>query len=237
MKRPVKTTLPVDDPQALLEALKGAVDPAQLDCADQVRMQPEGNYRSVHAHALSWFLCPSNDAEAQSLYDCCLRLIELKAPITDAYGDGPAAQFCGYPWPDTPDQFRQVAKLADVYVAAGQFELDAPAPGTPLTRQARSELDGCNQLGLKPLSCAIFESNTPLARYLVQRGVSLELGVVFTGEPAMNAVDLAVEEREGEIHSVVVEAAITRRMAAQTPVNLVAPASTAVSRRRARATL
>ena len=223
MQLPTKTTLPIDDPERLLAALQGEVDPAQLLRVDKVQLQPNGSYRSVHAHVLSRFLTGSDlyaadDAEAQHLYGCCLRLIELRAPMTDAYGDGALSQFCAYPWPLIPYQIRLVSDLADVYVRAGQLELGTPMPGQPLDRQARYALNGSNQEGLVPLAIAILESNPPLARYLVDRGVSLKLGVVYAGETAVSAIDLAREMGEAAIHACLVESMLRQRLAEDPPV-------------------
>lgn len=204
------TSLPVDDPRALLDALLGEVDPKEL-----VRIGL--TTRSVHAHVLSWFLTVSSDEEARLLRDCCLRLIELKAPMTDTYGNGAAAQFCDYPWPTDRDQIDQVAGLADAYRDAGWWDLEQPLDGEVLTRAARADLDGDNYDGLKPLAAATFGSNPELVRFLCERGASLELGVAFAGEPPVHAIDLALEEHEGEIHAVLVEVAMKRRLVASPP--------------------
>lgn len=206
------TSLPVDDPQALWHALQGQVDPKELVRIDFTR-------RSVHAHVLSWFMTAFSDEDARLLYDCCLRLIELKAPMTDAYGDGAAAQFCGYPWPTVREQVEQVADLADAYRAAGCWDLEQTLEGEVLTRTTRIALDGDNYEGLKPLAAAIFGSNPELARFLCDRGASLELGVTFAGEPPMHSIDLALAEHEREVHAILVETAMKRRLAAEPSVN------------------
>lgn len=202
----LRTTLPVDDPKALLQSLQGQVDPKEL-------VQVDSTTRSVHAHVLSWFLTAAGDEEAQRLRDCCLRLIELNAPMTDKYGNGAGAQFCGYPWPTDREQADQVAGLADVYRSTGWWDLEQPLDGEVLTRAARSDLDGDNYDGLKPLAAAIFGSNPELVRFLCERGASLELGVTFAGEPPVHAIDLALEEHEGEIHATLAETAMKRRLA------------------------
>ena len=219
MNMPQRTSLLVDNVTLLLATLQGDVDPEELLCVDQVRVAD--SWRSVHAHVLSWFLCAADQAEADNLFACCKRLIELNAPLTDAYGNGAAAQFTGYPWPLDADQVAQVRELADAYVDAGVWDLDKPMDGDVLTRAERRELDGANYEGLKPLASAIFESNPPLAKYLCDRGASLDLGIVFAGEPACAAIDLALEEGEGEIHAILAEAAMNRFL--ESGVNLFDP--------------
>lgn len=227
------TTLPVDDYDGLLEALKGDVDPEDLRCVDQVRMQPEGSNRSVHAMALSHFMCANSDDEANKLEACCHLLVAKDAPLTDAYGDGAAAQFCGYPWPLVDSQFDQVVRLADHYVGAGLLDLNAPLGGVPLSRAERRELDGDNYEGVPPLAAAIFGDNTPLARYLLSRGASLELGHVHADdETGTNAVDLALSYKSMEVHALLVEAMMRGRLhqAVDSPATPVAAAPRARSR-------
>jgi hypothetical protein len=199
------TSLPVDDPQALWLALQGQVDPKEL-------LRVDSSTRSVHAFVLSWYLTAASDEEALQLRDCCLRLIELKAPMTDDYGNGAAAQFCGYPWPTDREQLDQVGGLADAYRNAGWWDLEQPLDGQVITRAERAAQEGDIYDGLKPLAAAIIGSNPGLARFLCERGASLELGVTFAGEAPVHAIGLALEEREGEIHAIVVDTAMRRRL-------------------------
>lgn len=219
-RKPHPTELPVDDPHQLLDALKKQVLPCQLEAVDGVRVEgrPE-NYRSVHSQALtSVFFADSNEA-ATAYVECCERLIELNAPITDVYGNGAAAQFTGIPWPFQQAHLTQVIELADKYLAAGLLDLHSNMPGTPLTRAERKDGDGSSLEGLKPLAAAIFQEDAPLVSYLLSRGATLDLGVVYPGEPPMTAMQLADEEPNGEIKALIAERYLKDHLAEAAPAS------------------
>lgn len=212
-----RTTLPIDQPAELLVALQSEVDPAELLSADGVRNGEDGEwFRSVHTHVLSWYLCASSAEEARLLFQCCERLIALNAPITDVSGPGAASQFGGYPWPLDAEREAETVRLADLYLAAGLLELEAPNPGgIPWTRRERADADGDSHIGLKPLAVAIFMEDMPFARYLLARGASQDLGVVYAGEPPMTALAHAAEQGAGAIHALLAEDQLKRALAAR----------------------
>lgn len=230
--KPTLTSLPLDDPHRLLEELKKPVAPEQLDAVDGVRVEGQPSlYKSVHAHVLQAFLFADSNESADAYFVCCERLIELRAPITDLYGLGAVAQFTGCPWPIDPAQLQQFSELADKYVAAGMMELDAQMAGNPLSRAERKTADGGWADGLKPLAAAVFNENAPLVSYLLARGVSLDLGTVYPGEAPMTALQLADEERNGEIKALIAENILQSQLAGTELATVSTPNDRAVRRR------
>lgn len=226
---PATTTLRIDFPDQLLRDLQGTVDPADLLAVDGIRNPPNpGWYRSVHAHVLGAFMTAFSYEEAQVYFQCCERLIELHAPITDIWGPGAAAQFAGYPWPQDERNSAQTERLASLYVKAGLLLPNEPIEGgAPLTRSERAEALSDSHVGLKPLAAAIFMEDEPLTRFLLAHGASQDLGTVYAGEPPMTAMQLATEEGAGAIHALLVEDQLKRglaQVAAPTPSQASEPA-------------
>ena len=217
MKPTRRTRLPVQDLHKLLVALDGPIDPEDLVAVSKADESSQGPLRSVHAEVLSWFMCAGNDEVEDLSARCCLKLIAMSAPLTDTYGDGAAVQFCHYTWPVESIEQEPTSRLADAYVAAGLWNVDARLAGeTP----AGPHNGGSFSDGRKPLASAIITGDRGLAKYVVDRGASMDLGCVYAGGPPVNAIDLALEEGQIEIRSMLIAALMKRKLESCQPASV-----------------
>ncbi|MFK4706090.1 hypothetical protein ABIC83_002929 [Roseateles asaccharophilus] len=189
------TKLPKDDPKALLAALQDTVDPKALEVVSRFRPAGASHYQSVHSHILDGFMNDVNE-ETEA---CCRRLLELKAPITSYFDLGAEASFFGYSWPTEATALQRVTSLCDHYVAAGAVDLNWRKSGAVKARAEWTDLSWEHFSGLNSLAAAIVMDNEALVRYLVERSVSTNIGLVYSDQPPFEAVDLAADLGRGEI--------------------------------------
>ncbi|MEJ6003826.1 hypothetical protein [Paucibacter soli] len=216
MKPIRQTTLPINDLHALERALRGHVDPDDLVSVEPIRTHPATSYRSVHALMLSKVLTAADWESFGLAIDICERLIKLGAPITDTYGDGAKSQFCTYAWPGDEVRRTQISKLADQYVAAGLFDLEGLLDGRLPTRAQCEETLDFHIHGIKPLASAILLGNRVFVEYLLERNVDLDLGQVYSDEPPVSAVSLALAHGMAEIHALAAANSMQRQLASVT---------------------
>ncbi|WP_404667151.1 hypothetical protein [Roseateles asaccharophilus] len=148
---------------------------------------------------------------------CCEKLLAMRAPITDAIGNGAITQFCTYGWSKHPARLADISKLADAYVAAGEMHLEIPFPGTPFSHDESDDNGGVHFNGVKPLAVAIMSGDLEFVGYLLDRRVSLDLGVVYFGAGPYQALDLALELQLPEIAARVNEHAMSLQLESLAP--------------------
>lgn len=218
------TTLPLKDPARLLEALQGDVDPAELRFASKAHYNKKtGCGISVASHLLQNIVLNTDESNADLYLRCCKRLLELDAPLADFNGEGVEYALTGWLGVGDEKGRERMFELADLYISAGAFDVNGTLPGVRQNRQAAGMLD-FQPTGHKVLAVSIFLVNPKAVRYLLERGASLELGEVYPGEPAMTAMELAIDEGNSEIQAVVAEFTMKRRLAGtDTPINSPAP--------------